>query len=185
MSSLSSLAKNGVEFTDWYTKAKKEINNICKKEGWNPGYFTDILSLTSPKVKVVRNIRIALHYMWTGDFLNAVMGNIKKSVENYEAKGIILGQKVYAFSQAIKGDTNAVVLDVWMARALGVEQTRFRNKKVNAECVDKISSLAADMGYSPRDTQAAIWAGIIKENGKKPVYLNVRDEYERLRKEYV
>jgi hypothetical protein len=66
------------------------------------------------------------------------------------------GAKTNAFARAIAGDTNAVVIDVWMMRAAGME-TDSPNKTQYAMLSDAVVSVAQQFGITPRTAQALIW----------------------------
>jgi hypothetical protein len=66
------------------------------------------------------------------------------------------GLKTNAFARAIAGDTNAVVIDVWMMRAAGME-TDSPNKSQYAMLSDAVVSVAQQFGITPRTAQALIW----------------------------
>jgi hypothetical protein len=66
------------------------------------------------------------------------------------------GPKTNAFARAIAGDTNAVVIDVWMMRAAGME-TDSPNKTQYALLSEAVTAVAAQFGITPRTAQALIW----------------------------
>jgi hypothetical protein len=86
------------------------------------------------------------------------------------------------------GDKNAVVVDVWISRAFGVDRRYFRQTKGAAEGVgnvrdggvsDKHYTLienwvraeAAQMGLQPREFNSMIWAGVrIDQSGNRETH---------------
>jgi hypothetical protein len=66
------------------------------------------------------------------------------------------GAKTNAFARAIAGDTNAVVIDVWMMRAAGME-TDSPNKSQYAMLSEAVVAVAQQFGITPRTAQALIW----------------------------
>jgi hypothetical protein len=66
------------------------------------------------------------------------------------------GQKTNAFARAIAGDTDAVVIDVWMMRAAGMP-TDSPNKTQYREVSEAVRNVAAEFGITPRTAQALIW----------------------------
>lgn len=171
------LIKLGKNHKNWYGDGYEQIKRICDKEGWSVDEFIDILAITSPRVKVKRNIRITLHYMKERELPSGVMQNIHKSLENYKKTNTIGGPKTKAFANAIKGDEDEVVLDVWMARAFKVEQKVFKRKKYT-EYAEKFRKFAKSVDEKPRDCQAMVWAGVICEAGLNPSGLSIEKEYE-------
>jgi hypothetical protein len=66
------------------------------------------------------------------------------------------GLKTNAFARAIAGDTDAVVIDVWMMRAAGMETDSPNKTQYNA-IADSVREVAAEFGITPRTAQALIW----------------------------
>lgn len=165
---LNAYADRGASLRDWYAEARASIVDLCLREGWDYDRFVCILAVTSPRVSVLRNYKFAEHYMRTGYFLPDMMRAIRASVKHYEATGEIRGPKTGAFARNLLGDETALVLDVWMARALNVEQ-KVVNRKDNMRTAYRlVGTVAADRGWTIAQTQAAIWCGICKANGVRP-----------------
>jgi len=66
------------------------------------------------------------------------------------------GLKTNAFARAIAGDTDAVVIDVWMMRAAGME-TDSPNKGQYLALSEAVREVASQFGITPRTAQALIW----------------------------
>jgi hypothetical protein len=66
------------------------------------------------------------------------------------------GLKTNAFARAIAGDTDAVVIDVWMMRA-ALMTTDSPNKSQYNMLADTVRKIASEHGITPRTTQALIW----------------------------
>jgi len=66
------------------------------------------------------------------------------------------GQKTNAFARAIAGDENAIVIDVWMMRAAGMEKDS-PNKTEYAELSEAVRRIAEKFGMTARTAQALIW----------------------------
>ena len=67
------------------------------------------------------------------------------------------GQKTNAFARAIAGDTDAVVIDVWMIRAAGMDASKGVNKSDYNMLADTVRNIASEHGLTPRTAQALIW----------------------------
>ena len=67
------------------------------------------------------------------------------------------GQKTNAFARAISGDLDAVVIDVWMIRAAGLDASKGVNKTQYKELSEAVVKVAKEFGLTPRTTQALIW----------------------------
>ena len=66
------------------------------------------------------------------------------------------GLKTNSFAKAIAGDEQAVVIDVWMLRAVGIEK-KTPNQTQYWELVEAVKKTAFDFGMTPRTMQALIW----------------------------
>jgi hypothetical protein len=66
------------------------------------------------------------------------------------------GAKTNAFARSIAGDQSAVTVDVWIARAAGINPDRL-TPRLYATVVADVTALAPIYGETPRDLQALIW----------------------------
>ena len=162
------LAVKGEDGRDWYTFAAAQIKIAAQMIGVPFERFCDIMSVLSPRVSVKRNIRFALRYLKDGTFAHDVMTPIRASVNHYEITGEIRGPKTSAFAAALKGDENAIVLDVWMAVAFGVDQALFSRKPIHVEACKRIKRAAKILGWTPCQVQAAVWVATVRRAGRTP-----------------
>ena len=173
---LCTLANEAMDWSKWYAHAKVDIERVCELKAWDFNRFTDVLAIMSPRVAVVRNIRVAMHYMTTEKFLSGTIKNTRRAMEHYEETGEIRGPKTSAFARALKGDLDAIVLDVWMSKAFEIEQDRFRNKKVRSECERRVCRAARACDIQPAELQAASWAAIVRRHGRNTPSFDVSSE---------
>ena len=178
---LLKLAENGFDGLQWYAIAEREISRICKLEHWNIERFVSVLAITSPRCAVRRNVRNTLQFMATGALLDNTLGAIRVSLDNYLDSGKISGQKISAFRDALLGDTTAVVLDVHMANALCVPQSGFSNKILRERCTQRVVRVADRLNVAPRDAQACLWYGAMREANRKPDKFPLLWEYGNFR----
>jgi len=182
---LTKMAEAGVEGRHWYRTAKKAVAESARQLGVDTKEFAEVLALFSPRVSVRRNIRMAIHYFrareagLTGDerFPHDSMRGVRSSVRHWEKTGEIRGPKTGPFARAIAGDADAVVLDVWMARAFGVDQKRFSNTPVRERAQGRIRKAAEQLGWTPAETQAAVWTTAVKQAGRNPGQFHIASEF--------
>lgn len=173
---LCKLADEGIDWAKWYDHARLDIRRVCVDQDWDPDRFTDILAITSPRVSVRRNIRVAMHYMWTGELRSDTIRATRAALEHYEETGEIRGPKTSAFAAALKGDLDAIVLDVWMSKAFEIEQETFSRKPVREECCRRIRRAARLSDLRPAEVQAAAWAATVRRYGRNVPSFTVSDE---------
>jgi hypothetical protein len=72
---------------------------------------------------------------------------------------VLSGNKVRSFYRnlAAPGQTDAVTLDRWMARAVGIPQSRLASAKTYETVADSFRLAASQLGISPDALQASVW----------------------------
>lgn len=168
VATLIGLAERGESGRRWYVHAREQVIEAAALLDVPPWYYADVLAITSPRVSVKRNIRLANHYLVTGEHHRTTMRSVRRALEHYEATGDIRGPKTSEFARALLGMGDAIVLDVWMARAFGIDQSAFTRPAVRARCEQRIRKAAAALGWSPAEVQAAVWTAAVRRAGKRP-----------------
>ena len=159
------LALQGIAGAGWYGAAHETIKEYAATHGHDVQRVADILAITSPRQTVARNVQLAHAYL-TDRSVAGVMRGIRAALEHYEETGEIRGPKTGAFSRALTGSPDAVVIDVWMYRALGYDWPSMTPTRYAMAC-DAVRALAAtvkdpdtDRTLTPAETQAAVWCGV-------------------------
>lgn len=178
------LALIGQDFQHWYDTARTDIQSVCSVEHWDLVDFVNKLAILSPRVSVVRNVRITYAYCGQGGvYLGGVVKSIRHAMDNYLTTGIVGGLKVSQFAHALNGDRDAITLDTWMARAIQDTESptivNFKRIATRQLAYDRIRKVARQLQVSPRDCQAMIWAGAFREVGHTPVHYPIIREYDR------
>jgi len=163
---LMRLARLGAYHRTWYNDARQNIMTLCYRKNWGVIRYIEVMALTSPRVSVKRNVSLATQYMTTGSLGPDTLRGTRAALAHYEATGEIRGPKTAAFARALAGDHSAVVLDVWMARALDVDQRKFETKRVRHSAERRVRYAAHLLGWTPAETQAAIWSGALQRAGR-------------------
>ncbi len=180
ISRLCRLAEIGRPYSSWYNVALAESVWVCELENWPVKRFIDILAITSPRVAIRRNVRLALQYCRSRRVFTSTMKQTTQSLKTYEATGEISkrGLKITAFRNALLGDRSAIVLDVWIARALKVDQLYFSTKVGYAHASQRMLQASKRFKMHPRDFQACVWAGIFRElSTKQPQFFPILAEH--------
>jgi len=177
------LASDGIDGYNWYSEAAAQIRFVCRIEEWDPDDFAGVLATTSPRVSVVRNIRLALHILHHGDLRVHPMRGIRKSVMDFRSGAGIVGRKTRPFYHNLCGRLDHVTLDTWMATALCIGQKEFKRKATHREACERIAEVGRVIGIKPAEAQAAIWKGIrsrptsANPNGRNHSPFSVLSEY--------
>ncbi len=156
---LESYAIIGQHKRHWYAMQAEQIREWCARHDVSVEYFTGVFACLSPRVSVLQNWKMAIRYCRDDD-LKGVMYSSRQAVEHFVATGEIRGPKTKAFFNALMGDPDALVLDVWMARALRLEHKHVTQARHVPRITRRMKQLAASFQWSVAETQAAVWAGI-------------------------
>lgn len=170
---LKELALEGEHGRRWYEACNEALRALCRREGWPIIHTAAVLGITSPRVQVVRNARITKAYMreWalspdvtTHTRLSGLMPMVRSGLVHYETTGEIRGQKTRAFAGACMGDLSQVVLDIWMAKAVKVDQKAFNRKAVREKATKRVCQVAKQLGWEPAQVQAAVWTATYEQH---------------------
>ncbi len=167
---LAALAECGKEYHAWYDDAREFIITECDKRGWDHDVFVNVMAVTSPRISVKRNWDVTMDLMQDIDLIDklGLIQSTRVAVRHYLHTGEIRGPKTSAFARALHGDTTALVLDTWMARALEVPHAKVTNRAHMVYALTLMQGVAQQVGHSVRDTQAMVWAGTCKIHGVQP-----------------
>ena len=154
------------DWKDFYTRSKELMVEYF---GADAPLFERLLSATSQAASVKANVSLALKaygQLKRGDkftgYLPAVIGNLNKISKN-EKLG---GRKISNYENANAGDVTKVVVDRHVARMLFGTKSPTAKQFSKAEKV--LTEVANDIGWEPRQVQAAIWAASIRKNNLEP-----------------
>jgi hypothetical protein len=140
----------------WYVDAERIAEQVARNLDTTLDVGASVVSAFSPRerwsVNVARAIQFSLGEPVTCLKNNIVMANNALTM-GFDA---LKGQKTNAFARAIAGNENAVVIDVWMLRALGIEKKSPTQAQYKV-MADAVTTVAAKYGMTPRSMQALIW----------------------------
>jgi hypothetical protein len=140
----------------WYLDAERVAHEVAANLNTDLEVGASVVSAFSPRERWTNNVQKAVAFS-LGQKVVGLPNNLKMAEKaislGYDA---LKGQKTNAFARAIAGDEQAVVIDVWMLRALGIEKkTPTQTQYVEmARAVKKVATLH---GMTPRAMQALIW----------------------------
>ena len=140
----------------WYFEAQEVAEDVAEILATSLEVGASIVSAFSPRERWASNVAKALAFSMNKP-VSGLSNNLRMAQDamtlGFDA---LRGLKTNAFARAIAGDTDAVVIDVWMMRAVGMD-TDSPNKSQYLALSDAVRRVAADHGITPRTAQALIW----------------------------
>jgi hypothetical protein len=157
----SGLIKNATfgqveQASKWYLDAERVAAQVARNLDSTLEVGASVVSAFSPRERWTNNVTKAISFS-LGNHIPGFKNNMLMA-NNAIAFGYdaLKGLKTNAFAKAIAGDENAVVIDVWMLRAVGIEK-KTPNQTQYKQLADAVAKVAFDNGMTPRATQALIW----------------------------
>lgn len=157
----SGLVKNATfgqveQASKWYVDAERVAAQVARNLDSTLEVGATVVSAFSPRERWTNNVTKAISFSLGNNIPgfknNMVMAN-NAIAFGYDA---LKGPKTNAFARAIAGDEQAVVIDVWMLRAVGIEKKTPSQSAYN-ELASAVKKVAFDYGMTPRAMQALIW----------------------------
>jgi hypothetical protein len=148
----------------WYMDAERVAAEVARNLDSTLEVGAAVVSAFSPRERWTNNVAKAISFS-LGNHIpgfknNMVMAN-NAIAFGYDA---LKGMKTNAFAKAIAGDEQAVVIDVWMLRAVGIEKKTPNQSQYN-DLVDAVKKTAFEFGMTPRAMQALIWI-VVRGSGE-------------------
>ena len=136
----------------WYVEAEAIAREIAD----DVTVGASVIAAFSPRQRWATNVRMARAFMACEEV--RTLGNNLRMAANALNSGFdaLKGPKTNAFARAIAGDTEAVVIDVWMMRAAGFESDS-PNLTQYRMATDAVNRVAGEWDIDPRTMQALIW----------------------------
>lgn len=170
---LSATSDHHADGLMWYGDAFSRVFREALDLNFPSERLADIVAVLSPRNRWERNIADAValvRAVRAGDPLPQVgtfRGNAEKAAAIARGEPYTLkGPKVSAFAENLKGDREAVTLDVWAWRALTRgKRTGPRSAADYAIGARAVAEVAARTGYSARTCQAITWLALRGQKG--------------------
>jgi hypothetical protein len=140
----------------WYHDAQEVAEDVAENLNTTLEVGASVVSAFSPRERWSTNVAKALAFS-QGKPVAGLSNNVRMA-EAALAQGFdaLKGLKTNAFARAIAGDTDAVVIDVWMCRAANLDSDS-PNVGQYRMLSDAVREVAAEFGITPRTAQALIW----------------------------
>jgi hypothetical protein len=140
----------------WYMDAERVAAEVARNLKTTLEVGATVVSAFSPRERWTNNVAKAISFS-LGNHVPGFKHNMFMA-NNALTMGFkaLNGPKTNAFAKAIAGDENAVVIDVWMLRALGIEK-KSPTQSQYKEMAKAVTTVATEHGMTPRAMQALIW----------------------------
>jgi hypothetical protein len=144
------------EASVWYHEAQDVAQEVATNLNSSLEVGAGVVSAFSPRERWSSNITKAVSFS-LGKSVTGLSNNLKMANAVLDG-GIdaLNGLKTNAFARAIAGDTEAVVIDVWMMRAAEM-LTDSPTQGQYLALTKAVNKVAGEFGLTPRTAQALIW----------------------------
>lgn len=140
----------------WYADAERVALEVARNLDASLEVGASVVSAFSPRERWSSNVTKAIAFS-LGEKVTGLSNNLKMANASVHLGfDALKGPKTNAFARAIAGDTEAVVIDVWMMRAARMEVDS-PNKTQYTELSQAIKRVAKMNEMTPRTVQALIW----------------------------
>ena len=140
----------------WYADAEKVAHEVARNLDTTLEVGASVVSAFSPRERWSSNVEKAVAFS-LGKKVVGLSNNLKMAQASLTLGfDALKGPKTNAFARAIAGDQNAVVVDVWMVRAAGMDKDS-PNKTQYAEISQAVKRVASYRDMTPRTMQALLW----------------------------
>jgi hypothetical protein len=140
----------------WYHEAQEVAHEVARNLDTTLEVGASVVSAFSPRERWASNIEKAVAFS-LGHTPKGLGNNLKMAQASLTAGFYALkGLKTNAFARAIAGDSDAVVIDVWMMRAANMETDSPSQGQYFALSL-ACRNVAKEFGLTPRTAQALIW----------------------------
>ena len=146
--------------SDWYAQTRSEVRALAKRNGITLSKAAGIVAALSPRTRWSTNIRKAEDVITTGHTFGfqAPVRKARRILEGARPLDALNGPKERSFYRNIMGDNEAVTIDIWMARAFGIEHAEVPG--LYETLADVVCKVAAKHDVRPATMQAAIWTQV-------------------------
>jgi hypothetical protein len=140
----------------WYMDAERVAAEVARNLKTTLEVGATVVSAFSPRERWTNNVAKAISFS-LGNHVPGFKNNMLMA-NNALTMGFkaLNGPKTNAFAKAIAGDENAVVIDVWMLRALGIEK-KSPTQSQYKEMSKAVTTVAMEHAMTPRAMQGLIW----------------------------
>lgn len=143
----------------WYPSAGVIAAEVARRLGTSLEVGACVVSAFSPRCTWAQNVVDALRFADGEHVAGFAQKRDAATASLTRGFDALNGPKTNAFARAIAGDPEAVVIDVWMARAAGLA-TDAPTIVQYREVAEAVRIVARRLGLAPATCQALIWGRV-------------------------
>jgi hypothetical protein len=170
----------------WRTWYQRHEQTLVELFGDDADLFQKLLSATSQATGVKGNVSLALKaykQLMDGEAFTGYLPAVIKNLERIRSEQPLAGAKISQYGKANEGDVEAIAVDRHIAMLF------FSVKSPTARMIsvakDRIRTVAARLGWQPREVQAALWAFNQVRMGIDPARVESYDKILESRAEFI
>lgn len=154
----------------WYQEARDLAHVMVGEYCKTVEHAAWVIAAMSPRMFWSQNVKAALHFAKTGERLDGLMTRSYETakrqidMDTVDFDTLAKSGKTPAFAKNIAGDDMAVAVDVWAARAAGINEKALNRVGVYNAVADCYAEVAIQYGIAPSQCQAIAW--IVARNGR-------------------
>lgn len=158
----------------WYEKESLKLKEMLPEFKNLP--IIRCFAVTSMTTSIEANVSLAIKaliQLYNNLEFKGFLPNQIKYLNLIKNNKDVPGRKIMSFIKALEGDSNSVVIDIWMCRAFGIINERILNTKGHTRKYFRAPSRkeydimefaciteAKKRNITPREFQSMIWSGI-------------------------
>ena len=143
----------------WYRNARRTILAMADASGVTKRCAGGVVAAMSPRTHWSRNLHVAgeiLAGRTPSGVFRASLVKARAILAGAKPLCVLGGNKVRAFYRALVGDRTAVVIDVWILRALGL-RSRAPTDRLYLRIAAAFTTVARRLRIAAADLQAVVW----------------------------
>lgn len=146
----------------WYRESRRAARRIARESGVSLSVAAGTIAALSPRMRWRENVLAAAAACEGREY--GALGTSKRAasriIAGEDPLDVLNGPKTRAFYQAIMGDEDAAVVDVWMLRAMGHDPNKSPTRKRYEELAGAIRTAAMVVGIGTATFQAIVWTHV-------------------------
>lgn len=146
----------------WYRRARATARRLARQHGCTLATASGVIAALSPRLGWTYNVLAADLVLGAAErvpgVFQASLAKARAIADGARPLLVLRGPKVRAFYRALMGDESAAVVDVWTARAAGVDGDV--SPKTYAAIANALRMGANEVGTTTARLQAVAWVAV-------------------------